>query len=609
MMKRKNIYIISSLLLIQGLFYACEENIREDAFYTFTGETVASFCGKTEENNLSVFARLIEESGYYPLLSVYGHFTCFAPTDAAFDAYFRAEGIQYDNLSKEDKKKIVDEHIIKGVSREYLYDDFQVGALPLPNMGSRYLVVSFSEDEAGNSQRLVNKDCPVINWDNKVHNGVVHVIGNVIKASTFDLLSMMKEAGHFNLFAEAFALTHLNDSISELYDYTYEDPSPNVDKVNVADRADCVIPHTRKLGYTILAETDAVFEQAGIHSLPELIALAKRYYGTEVPDDYTHRNNPLNKFISYHIMDRQMSTNAFIYQGKNTTAYAMDKRYEYYETMLKMRLIEFKAGNKINTQKDGVFVGVDESSSNLEGLNGYIHALTDILVYDEVVMIEDVLNKRIRFDAHAVPPQLTNNNIRWKTLDQPMTITPEFCGDYFQFNPATKIIMWASEWWDAHQADEIIMIGWYDFTLRLPPVPPGTYEIRFGYNSVDWRGIAQLFIDGQICGIPVNLAMKGDNPMVGWIKDSNTPDNGVENDKMMRNRGYMKSGNAILNSGYELPLRESQNDLRVIVGTFTWQDYDYHYFRAKNVERELGEFQLDYIEYVPVSHLNVEDRD
>ncbi|HET7734031.1 MAG TPA: fasciclin domain-containing protein, partial [Paludibacter sp.] len=118
-----------------------------------------------------------------------------------------------------------------------------------------------------------------------------------------------------------------------------------------------------------------------------------------------------------------------------------------------------------------------------------------------------------------------------------------------------------------------------------------------------------LFIDGQIVGIPVNLAINGGDPAVGWIADTETNDNGVENEKMMRNRGYMKSGNAIYNSGYNITLRQAKNDLRVIVGTFTFQDYDYHYFRAKNVEREDGEFHLDYIEYVPVSYLDKENTD
>jgi uncharacterized surface protein with fasciclin (FAS1) repeats len=579
--------------------------VSDDAFYTFSGNTVASFCEENQE--LSVFHQLIQDADYGSLLSLYGHYTVFAPTNAAFATYFSTQGITYEDLSKEDKIALVNDHVVKDQTKNFISELFQEGALPTPNMNSRFLVISFTQDSEGKQVIVVNKVAAIQVKDNEVHNGVVHIVNQVVKPSQETLLTVLQAAGYFNLFAEALELTNLVDSISDLYDYSYKDPAPNTEKLNVAGRGDFYVPHQKKLGYTILAETDDVLKNAGITTLDQLIAYAKTVYGTQDLSDYTSRNNPLNKFISYHILDRQMPTNSFIYGGTNTSEYAMDLRYEYYETMLNLRLMEFKAGNQINTLKDGTFVGVDELLSNLDGVNGYVHALTKVLVYDEDKMIQDVLNKRIRFDAYAVAPELTNNNIRWKVGDRATTITPEFCGDHFKFNEASKVIMWSSYGWDAHQEDEIVMMGWYDFTLRLLPVPPGTYEIRFGYNKVDWRGIAQLFIDGQIQGIPIDLKIDGSNPRVGWVKDTETLDGGAENDKMMRNRGYMKSGKSIKNNAYGHNLRDSQNDLRVIVGTFTFQEYGYHYFRAKNVEGEGNEFQLDYIEYVPVSHLAVED--
>jgi uncharacterized surface protein with fasciclin (FAS1) repeats len=608
-MKKKNILLAILLLLVSGGYYSCQESVSEDAFYTFTGNTVVSFCEGDE--NLSVFHRLVEDADYASLLSLYGHYTVFAPTNAAFEVYFKELGITYDDLSKEDKITLVNDHVVKDQSKDYISELFQEGALPTPNMNSRFLVISYTQDSEGKQVILVNKESAIQVKDNEVHNGVVHIVSRVVKPSQENLLSILKEAGYFNLFAEAFELTHLVDSISELYDYSYKDPAPGQDRINVANRGDFYVSHQKKLGYTIFAETDEALKKAGITTLDQLIAFAKNVYGTQDLGDYTNRNNPLNKFISYHILDRQMSTNSFLYTGPSTAEYAMDKRSEYYETMLKMRLMEIKSGNKINTLKDGSFVGVDELLSNLDGVNGYVHALTNVLVYDEDQMISDVLNKRIRFDAYSIPPELTNNNIRWNVYDRAMTITPDFCGEHFTFNEAAKPIMWALEGWDAHQADEIVMMGWYDFTLRLLPIPPGTYEIRFGYNAVDWRGIAQLFIDGRIQGIPVDLKTNGFDPSVGWVKDSETQDDGVENDKMMRNRGYMKSGKSIKNGSpsYGHTLRDAQNDLRVIVGTFTFQEYGYHYFRAKNVESEGNEFQLDFFEYVPVSYLDKEDRD
>ena len=63
-----------SLLLVGvgGLSSCNSDDIKEDAMYTFTGETVASFCEKTPE--LSLFYKLMDECGETALLEVYGHF-------------------------------------------------------------------------------------------------------------------------------------------------------------------------------------------------------------------------------------------------------------------------------------------------------------------------------------------------------------------------------------------------------------------------------------------------------------------------------------------------------------------------------------------------------
>ena len=621
-MKTKYITILIAGLVSFGLFHSCiNDDVNEDALYTFVGESVASFCEKTPE--LSIFNSIIEASGYKPLLSLYGHFTCFAPTDSAFTAYFEELNIRYNELTDAEKKELaealVKDHVIKDLTQEFLSETFEEGALPTTNMGERFLVVSYSNTDKKQVIQI-NKTAPILSKDNVVHNGVVHTVGSVIVFSQETLLSVITENENFKLFTEAFALTNLVRLVSESYDASYQDPSPGKDfGSSYSFWESAKIVHVKKLGYTLFAETDAVFAAAGITTINQLVSYAEQYYGTVDRGDYTSRENALNKFVSYHLLDRRMPSNEFIYSGNNTGPSGVPKRYEYYETMLHLRLMEFKApdvgsmaGVQINTTRSGQFVGIDPALSDIDAFNGYIHGLTKVLVYDEDVMVYDVLNKRLRIDAYAIPSALTNNNIRWKNHAQPYAITPNFCGESFVFNEATKIVLWASESWDDHQADEIAITGWYDFTLRLPPVPPGRWEIRFGYQSDPWgnsRGIGQLFIDDQIQGIPVNMGINGRDPRVGWLADELSMDNGVENDKTMRNRGYMKGGMDIVNHGYsDQPHRTNLACLRVIIGTFNFQDYDYHYFRAKNVEGETKWFHLDYIEMVPVSFLDNEDR-
>ena len=588
----------SMLLLLTTAMAACNgDDMSQESYYTVRGETVSSLCEHTPDR-FSMMYRVLQESGQETLLATYGHYTAFLPTDSAFSDWLAERGTTLDALTAEEKRDIVFNHIIRSTSVDYLSKDFQEGALPVTNMNGRYMVIGY-EFNAGMQQNdiYVNRTGRIVEPDIEVHNGVVHAIDHVLEPSDETLGALLDQMPDFSIFAEALRLTHLNDSMAETYDTSFRNPFTS-EFVNVLGYKMKTLQQ-RRLGYTVLAEPDDVFLSAGISSIDDLTQLARQYYGTADADDPTSRENALNRFVAYHLLDRQMSTNTLIYQGRNTSLTAMDKRYEYYETMLRYRLIEVKAGNKINTQRDGTFVGLDESHSNISGMNGFIHRLTDLLVYDEQVMQQDVLNKRIRFDAYAIPPQLTNNNIRWKlnNLDGfgGFTMSPDYCGDYFRFNDASKFIMWSSDYWTNYQSDEISVRGWYDVTVRMLPVPPGTYEIRLGYSARSWGGIAQLFVDGQIIGIPVSFNYTGEQPQIGWISDEQTTDNGAENDKMMRNRGYMKGPNSVYAINGQKTLRQNVGSLRFIVGTFTFQDYAPHYFRVKNIESELGEFHFDYL--------------
>ena len=169
--------------------------------------------------------------------------------------------------------------------------------------------------------------------------------------------------------------------------------------------------------------------------------------------------------------------------------------------------------------------------------------------------------------------------------------------------------MWASDGWTNFEADELKLNGWYDFTLRMLPVPPGSYEIRVGYRQESWRGIAQLFVDGEIQGIPRDLRIAGTDPMVGWESDDLlSPSARAENDKAMRNRGYMKAPASIYtpqNGGTSL--RNISQALRIVVGQFNFQEYGAHYLRGKNVYSPDQEFHGDYIEIIPTSLIDRED--
>ena len=607
-----------AVLCLSGVQVSCDsDDIDADAMYTFTGETVASFCQNDPE--LSDFYQLITKCGADALLEVYGHYTCFVPNNDAIAAYLSANNKSLDDIPAEEAQKIVYNCVIRGTA-EYTSQEFVAGSLSSMTLSERHLILSFTTSADNRREIWVNGQARVERLDQEVHNGVIHVVDKVIQPSEMTLLEVMQNNENLTIWAMAYEASGLNEGMEKLYDESYVNTYGS-DMYQYGDYK-LHVPTSRRYGWTAFCEPDELLKQAGITGntreeiLVSLENYARTYYGSEDLGNYRSEKNPLHRFVAYHLLNRQMATNDMVFDTPaaliNPT-YA-DKLVEYYETMYTYRIMEIKAGNKINQQSNGDYVGIDEANSNIEALNGYIHTLKNILVYDDAVMRNDVLHKRIRFDAMSLPPQLTNNNIRWHNVDisdaNGYTVTPDYCGEYFTFNDACSCLMWGSQGWAAFQGDEINMKDNYDFTLRLLPIPPGNWEFRIGYNAEGWRGMGQIYFDGIITGTPVDLKIgdvQGD-ARTGWVADESTADDGVENDKMMRNLGYMKAPESCWYAHDNIPLRDWYKALRYIVNQYSFQDYGAHKLRMRSVDFAGREFSIGYFEFIPVDMIRDEDR-
>jgi hypothetical protein len=150
----------------------------------------------------------------------------------------------------------------------------------------------------------------------------------------------------------------------------------------------------------------------------------------------------------------------------------------------------------------------------------------------------------------------------------------------------------------------------YDFEITTLPIPAGTYEVRFGYQPTGGRGVAQLYWDGIPTGIPLDLRIYANDPRIGHETPGINPDDpeGYENDKMMRNRGYMKgpaSYQVIRTDYYSGNGRTSPAVLRRILGIYTFDKFSTHVFKVSAVKG--GQFMFDYLEFVPIEVLEYED--
>jgi hypothetical protein len=273
---------------------------------------------------------------------------------------------------------------------------------------------------------------------------------------------------------------------------------------------------------------------------------------------------------------------------------------------------------KILSSSDVKDMGDKYKDFSPSAINGIIHIIDKIMVYEEDEMAGNVMNERLRFDVASLMSELTNNGIRLcprgaagNSNGSEFFIPTNYCKYYKSYNEESRLYyLTANTGWCDYQGDEFIAIGAYDFAYRIPPVPEGTYEIRLAYTGWPTRGIAQFYFDNEVTGIPVDLRYKGNDTgsPVGWIKDSKTDDNGKANDKAMRNRGYMK-GPSIYTYGGNMTARDYEGALRKIITTKYLTKGD-HWIRIKNVmEDDNGYYQFmhDYIEIVPMTVIRNEE--
>ena len=294
-----------------------------------------------------------------------------------------------------------------------------------------------------------------------------------------------------------------------------------------------------------------------------------------------------------------------------------------------------------NVKDPGILVGNSKVNSR-QASNGYIHPISSMLIYKENVPNE-VLNERLRFDFMALLDESMTNRFRSYTgadlksffgrTDGNIT-SVRFPEGYFEnmviYNGEASRVNYLTrdhangyngyDCWNDYQGDELYCKGAYDFAIKLPPVPKdGTYELRFGYVNNNKRTIVQFYLGHSSdrssmtpCDIPLDQNVDLKSTTVGWTNPNTDGDNGAAVDKAMHNRGWMRGPNYFSNMKYgegstaRFKSDGGQHHIRRVVTKQYFKQGEENWFRCKTAmpENTEAEFQLDYIELVPVSVYN-----
>lgn len=628
------------LTSVSCILSSCSDNDSDAPlnFYSSVRQTAAEFI-EADEAQFSDFKAILERGNYLSMLKTYGHYTVFAPTNEAIQQYLKDKG--YASLDallaeKEQCDTLARTHIVQ--DKAYFTTDMGGEIAPV-NMNDDYINMTSDSDVVNNNALLiyVNKLSRIIQKDDSVTNGVVHVIDHVINASSLFLPSLMEENPNLSIFCQALRLTGMADSLSKYIDESYTvDPDSAVGgkgfkvpygSLDGSSSKQCQTwyPDHRYFKFTAFVETDSVLkEKAGIENLNDLIAYAKTVYddyGDQYDNDFKDRRNPLNRFVSYHLINRIGSREYWvhckgpIYESK--FLFNIWDPEDYFETLAPHTLIRFcsNPGEEIYINRKAA---VKNSKVEVRGVrvlkddevdkrytqtcsNGMYHYIDDILVYSKNVR-NNVLNRRIRIDGSCLSPDFMNSRARIYYMgkdEQMIGYKYGYLADFIMHNANTFIGCGNEQTgWRHYQGSGVCITGEkFDASVKLPPVPhDGTYEVRLGYSTGDDRGIAQVYLNNEPCGIPISFRNLDSN--TGWEPDTEDEEENKAIDKSMRNRGFMK---AMDSYGSESePFRIYSNDVRrILVRQYLRSNQDYWLRFRQILPGSTLYMSIDYIELCP----------
>ncbi|MBO7239061.1 MAG: fasciclin domain-containing protein, partial [Bacteroidaceae bacterium] len=682
--KMKVLAFSALALMASSTFTSCSDEPDEDSRFTFTGELIADHL-KNNPDKYSNFCKILEQAkigkkagSMLTTLSTYGSYTCFAPTNEAVERYIQAKYNEYkasvdsfnanpeeyrikhtgitsprlEDLSDSMAAVIAKNHIIE---QGFTTIEVGNGAFPKKTMNRRSVMLGWSTDKQGYSIATVD-GVEMLEQNIKTENGYVHCINGALTPSDQPTPSLLASQGQFSLFSEALTTTGLDEYLS-LYE-----THPDYDGIGLfgpyfqTQKQEPPYPETNNQGFTLLVETNDLFADPSknslgisIQSIEDLEWFAANWYGNitdknektfDYKGDYSNPNNPLYKFVAYHIIDRKLlyksgkGPGGFIMEGYQTINQEgeIDKgkfdseenmptnfdRYDYFETALPYTSIKITKTYTNNSELKNALVAnyaqemgtrcvvsgmelhtnvvIEDASTTIQrpgledfeqqAVNGMIYTIDKILVYNEVEMAGNVFDERMRWDVFSLFPELTNNDVRWVPQDAyTLTYIPEGYSTRLRHNNTDTNIYYLRPYnaglgtsgngYANYQGDEMLVTGKYDFQYRIPYVPQGSYEIRFGFSTSDARGVAQFYFgeEGklQICGIPLDMR-NSNQAFMGWFEESENEEENRKEDKSMRNRGFMKApasffGDGGGNLGVK-NMRHAESAFRRIIGTY-----------------------------------------
>jgi uncharacterized surface protein with fasciclin (FAS1) repeats len=512
---------------------SCSDEPDSANFYTFTGEMASDFLKNRPQ--YSEFTEIVKRAGMMDLLSTYGHYTCFVPSDSAVNIYLSERGLtSVSQLSDEDCDTIARNHLVNNM---YTTMEMTQDRLITPNMLGRYLATSQGFDKDSNAVVFLEGTAHIIFElrDDSVENGIMQPIDMVIEKSNSYIADVLRDnadnANHpFTTFYQAMVATGVIEQMALVEDESYNSKSyPKYYYTSDFWKEVAWVPDSKKYGYTVFVEPDEVLSSKYGIAKGDLRALynkACEIYDPVYPkdvnkeghsfDNLTDSINPLKRFMQYHVLTRYcagtadltpMDVNIGVVQGAFGFDETLINPIEWFHTLLPHTMIKIekatvtswlgnatKGERYINRRYDNQFqIEGQHIDPTVEGnvvhdaLNGHFFYVDDMVAFSYEVQ-NSVQDMRIRLDFSSVFPEVMTNGLRFEgdpTQDDNSGVpddasTPKNGRNYYfpmgyldgvTFSNCYVVLRRPHINFWSWQGDEWNLFGDYDFEFRIPPVP------------------------------------------------------------------------------------------------------------------------------------------
>lgn len=177
---------------------------------------------------LSLFSAAIEKAGMYEQLNAAGTFTFLAPSDAAFNAegIFRAS--DFDQMSRESLKLLVQRHVL---TQRVLLQDIPVNGIDVryATLAGTQVYASLASNFRGDVSQSVNKlyynGALVTRKDVQLTNGTLQLLNKVMKYNPGTVQDWLNSQPQYSIFVSGLKKFGLWDKLATAGPYTVFAPT------------------------------------------------------------------------------------------------------------------------------------------------------------------------------------------------------------------------------------------------------------------------------------------------------------------------------------------------------------------------------------------------